>query len=172
MKKLILSVVITLTALSGCKSGAGDPKSILMSFMEALEKRDINTAKKYATKDSEAMLGMMEMAMKMAPDSSRDNSFDKDKMEFSDATITGDKATVPVKDKTSGETTVFTLKKEGSDWKVAFDKATMTQMGQDKMKGMNNMDMDMNDSIEDNMNDDMNKMESDSMNIMNQTDTI
>ena len=169
MKKLILSVVITLTALSGCKSGAGDPKSILMSFMEALEKRDINTAKKYATKDSEAMLGMMEMAMKMAPDSSRDNSFDKDKMEFSDATITGDKATVPVKDKTSGETTVFTLKKEGSDWKVAFDKATMTQMGQDKMKGMN--DMHMNDSTDD-RNDDINKMGSDSMNLMNQTDTI
>ena len=172
MKKLILSVAITLIALSGCKSGAGDPKSVLMSFMEALGKGDIDIAKKYATKDSEAMLSMMEMALKMAPDSSKDNSFNTDKMEFNDATITGDKATVPVKDKTNGETTVFTLKKEGSGWKVAFDKATMTQMGQDKMKGMNNMDMHMNDSTEDNMNNDMNKMGNDSMNLMNQTDTI
>ena len=171
MKKMILSVAITLIALSGCKSDAGDPKNVLMSFMEALGKGDIDIAKKYATKDSEAMLSMMEMAMKMAPDSSKDNSFNTDKMEFNDATITGDKATVPVKDKTSGETTVFTLKKEGSGWKVAFDKATMTQMGQDKMKDMN-MDMNMNDSTEDNMNNDMNKMENDSMNLMNQTDTI
>ncbi len=172
MKKLILFPAIALTVLSGCKSGAGDPESVLMSFMEALGKQDINTAKKYATKDSEAMLSMMEMAMKMAPDSIGDNSFNKDKMEFSDATITGDKATVPVKDKTSGETTVFTLKKEGSYWKVAFDKATMTQMGKDKVKDMNNMDMNKNDSTEDNMNDDMNKMQNDSMNPMNQTDTI
>ena len=165
MKKLILSVAIVLTALSGCKTGAGDPKSVLMSFIDALSKRDINTAKKYATKDSEAMLSMMEMAMKMAPDSSTDNSFNKENMEFSDATITGDKATVPVKDKMSGETTVFTLKKESSAWKVAFDKATMTQIGKDKMK---DMDMQMNDSAEDKMEDNMN----DSTNPMNQTDTI
>src|SRR5688500_14634840 len=105
MKKVILSVAIALTTLSGCKSGAGDPKSVLMSFIDALGDRDINTAKKYATKDSEAMLSMMEMAMNMAPDSSNDNSVNKENMELSDATITGDKATVPVKDKTSGETT-------------------------------------------------------------------
>lgn len=170
MSRVILSVAIALIALSGCKSGAGDPESVLRSFMEAIGNRDINTAKKYATKDSEAMLSMMEMALKMDPDSSSNSSFNTDKMEFSDATITGDKATVPVKDKTSGETTVFTLKKEGSDWKVAFDKATMTQMGQNKMKGMN--DMPMNDSTDDNSDDDINKMGSDSMNLMNQTDTI
>ena len=50
--------------------------------------------------------------------------------------IEGDKATVPVKDKKSGETTNYTLKKEGGSWKVAFDKATMTQMGSDKMKNI------------------------------------
>src|SRR5688500_18232226 len=102
MKKLILSVAIALTVLSGCKIGAGHPKSVLMSFIDALGERNINAAKKSATKDSDAMLSMMEMAMKMAPDSLNDNSFNKENLELSDATITGDKATVPVKDKTSG----------------------------------------------------------------------
>ncbi len=55
-------------------------------------------------------------------------------MEFGDPKIEGDKATVVVKDKTSGENTNFTLKKEGGSWKVAFDKASMMTMGMDKMK--------------------------------------
>ena len=55
-------------------------------------------------------------------------------MEFGDAKIEGDKATVPVKEKKSGETTNYTLKKEDGVWKVAFDKATMTKMGTDKIK--------------------------------------
>ena len=168
MKKMILSVAITLTMLSGCKNEAGDPKGVLTSFIDALGKGDIETAKKYATKESEVMLSMMEMAMTMAPDSSNDILFNKENMELSDATITGDKATVPVKDKTKGGTTVFTLKKEDGNWKVAFDKATLTQMGQEKMKDLNNMDMQMNDSPEYNMEDHMN----DSINPMNQTDTI
>lgn len=58
-----------------------------------------------------------------------------------DATITGDRATVPVKDKKSGETTDFLLKKESGDWKVAFDMATLMDMANKKMKehGMNGM---------------------------------
>ena len=86
-----------------------------------------------------------------------DKMYDKNNMEYGDAVITGDKATVPVKDKKSGETTNFTLKKEGGDWKVAFDKATMTQMATDKMKSKG---MDMNsgmDSAQKMMND-INKM--------------
>jgi hypothetical protein len=70
----------------------------------------------------------------MAPDSTKDNTYDKNSMEFGDAKIEGDKATVPVKEKKSGETTNYTLKKEDGAWKVAFDKATMTKMGTDKIK--------------------------------------
>lgn len=146
MKKIILSVAIIITfSIIGCKSGGGDPRNVLMSFFDALGKKDINTAKKYATKDSEAMLGMMQMGMSMAPDSAKDKMYDKNNMEYGDAVISGDKATVPVKDKKSGETTNFTLKKEGADWKVAFDKATMTQMATDKMKSKG---MDMNSGMD------------------------
>ncbi|HEY8689145.1 MAG TPA: hypothetical protein VIM07_07915 [Chitinophagaceae bacterium] len=144
MKKIILSAIILLAfGVIGCNSSNGsDPKGVLMSFFEALGKKDIEGAKKFATKDSEAMLGMIQMGMSMASDSTKDKMYDKNNMEFGEAKIDGDKATVPVKEKKSGETTTYTLKKEGGAWKVAFDKATMTQMGTDKMKNMNNNNMD------------------------------
>ncbi len=135
MKKIILCVATILAfGIIGCNSNSGDPKGVLMSFMDALMKKDIEGAKKYATKDSEAMLGMIQMGMSMAPDSVKDKTYDKNSMEFGEAKIEGDKASVPVKDKKSGESTVYTLKKESGAWKVAFDKATMTKMGTDKMK--------------------------------------
>lgn len=178
MKKLILCIAAFLTiSIIGCKSGGGDPKTVLISFFEALGKKDISTAKKYATKDSEAMLGMMEMGMKMAPaGSEKDKAFDKGNMEFGDSKIEGDKATVPVKDKKSGETTNYTLKKEGGDWKVAFDKATMTQMGTDKMKGMNNGNNSngMSSDSLNKMGEDLNKMTDSLGSMMNKmkTDTV
>jgi hypothetical protein len=143
MKKIILSAAVLLAfGVIGCNSSSSDPKGVLMNFMDALGKKDIEGAKKYATKDSEAMLGMIQMGMSMAPKDQKDSTYDKDNLEYGDAKIEGDKATVPVKNKKSGETTNYTLKKEDGKWKVAFDKATMTQMGTDKMKEKG---MDMND---------------------------
>lgn len=163
MKKIILfSAIIVAFGAIGCNSNGSDPKGVLMSFFEALGKKDIEGAKKYATKDSEAMLGMMQMGMSMAPDSTKDKIYNKNNMEFGDAKIEGDKAIVAVKDKKSGETTNYILKKEGGAWKVAFDKATMTQMGTDKMKNMNNNGMDkMNNGMDSSskMMEDMNKMD-------------
>ena len=168
MKKIILFTAILFTfSMIGCKSG-NDPKSVLMSFMDALARKDINGAKKYATKESESMLGFIEMGMKMAPDSVKDKKYDKNNLEYGDAKIEGDKATVPVKSKDSGETTNYTLKKQGADWKVAFDKATMTEMSGDKKKngGMGSM----SDSTG-KMMDDLNKMGSDSLH-MNPADSM
>ncbi|MGH2565633.1 MAG: hypothetical protein ACRDE5_14045, partial [Ginsengibacter sp.] len=76
--------------------------------------------------------------------------FNKANLEMGDAVITGDMATVPVKEKSSGETTDFTLKKEDGSWKVAFDKSTLMGMAQKKMKehGMGGMmNQGMNDSL-------------------------
>ena len=162
MKKIILVVVAFLTFTVGCKNeGSSDPKGVLMSFMDALSKKDIEGAKKYATKDSEAMLGMIQMTMSMVPDSSKEKMYDKDNQEYGDAVITGDKAVVPVKDKKSGQVTNYTLKKENGAWKVAFDKATMTEMGKDKMKekgmdkmnNMNNMPNDSSQQMQDHLQD-------------------
>ncbi|MEP6676023.1 MAG: hypothetical protein ABJA78_12755 [Ferruginibacter sp.] len=134
MKRLLVASAVTaFLFMSGCKSGGGDPKTVLMSFFSALSKKDISGAKKLATKESESMFSMIEMGMKMAGDKDMDK-YDQTRMEFGESKIDGDKATVPVKDIKSGETTNFILKKESGDWKVAFDKATMMQMGTDKMQ--------------------------------------
>ncbi len=136
MKKLVMAaVVISAVFFSGCKgTDTNDPKAVLTSFFDALQKKDIGAARKLATAESKSMLDMMEMGMKMGGDKKDEGKYDKSKMEFGDAKVEGDKATVAVKEKTSGETTNFTLKKEGGGWKVAFDKSSMMNMGMDKMK--------------------------------------
>ena len=156
MKKLLMAALVVCTAsfLTSCNStDSSNPKSVLISFFDALQKKDISAARKLATAESKSMLDMMEMGMKMGGDKKEeDGKYDKSKMEFGDAKIEGDKATVAVKEKTSGESTNFTLKKEGGGWKVAFDKSSMMNMGMDKMKekGMDNMDSGMN-KMKDNM---------------------
>jgi ketosteroid isomerase-like protein len=136
MKKIVMAAaVLTAVLFTGCSgAGGGDPKTVLMAFFEALMKKDMDGAKKLATKDSEAMFSLMEMGMKMAKDSKDMEKFDKTKMEFGEAKIEGDKATVPVKDISSGESTNFILKKENGGWKVAFDKDWFKQTAADKMK--------------------------------------
>ena len=151
MKKLLMAaVVITAVFISSCNStNSNDPKAVLISFFDALAKKDISAARKLATAESKSMLDMMEMGMKMGNDKdSKDDKYDKSKMEFGEPKIEGDKATIEVKEKTSGEATNFTLKKESGAWKVAFDKASMMTMGMDKMKEKG---MDASDSLQ-NMN--------------------
>lgn len=144
MKKLLMgAVVMTSLLIASCNSAdKGDPKSVLTSFFAALAKKDISAARKLATDESKSMLDMMEMASKMG-DKKDDGKYDNSKLEIGDAKIEGDKATIPVKEKASGETTNYTLKKVGDSWKVAFDKSSMMNMGMDKMKDKG---MDISDS--------------------------
>jgi len=136
MIKIMTAAAIagSLVFFSGCKNAGGDPKANLISFFDALGRKDLVTARKLATTESKSMIDMIEMGLKMAKDKNEMDKYDKSRMEFGDAKIVGDRATVPVKDKKSGEMTNFTLKRESGDWKVAFDKSTMMQMGMDKMK--------------------------------------
>jgi Domain of unknown function (DUF4878) len=138
MKKLLV-VLFAFSALyiSSCKSGGGDPKAVLTGFFDAMAKKDIAAARKLATADSKGMFDLMEMGMKMKDNTVEDKTdeqFDKTKIEMGEAKIDGDRATVNVKEKKSGEAVDFVLKKEGGEWKVAMDMATMMNMGADKMK--------------------------------------
>lgn len=153
MKKLLMAAAVISTVLFfSCNStNSSDPKAVLTSFFDALAKKDISAARKLATAESKSMLDMMEMGMKMGGDKdAKDEKYDKTKMEFGEPKIEGDKATIEVKEKASGEGTTFTLKKESGAWKVAFDKASMMTMGMDKMKekgvdasdSLNNMNID------------------------------
>ena len=143
MKKILLAFVL-LTSISfiGCDSGKGDPKAVLLQFFDALSKKDMEAARKLATKDSKSMIDMMEMGMNMSKDKNDTEKFDKASMEFGEVKIEGDKATIPVKEKKSGESLNYILKKEDGTWKVAFDKASMMNMGMEKMneKGINPAD--------------------------------
>ena len=147
MKKLLV-VLFAFSALyiSSCKSGGSDPKTVLTGFFDAMAKKDIAAARKLATADSKGMFDLMEMGMKMEKnqmENKTDEQFDKTKMEMGEAKIEGDKATVNVKEKKSGESINFILKKEAGEWKVAMDMATMMTMGAEKMKekGMNDEQM-------------------------------
>jgi hypothetical protein len=151
MKKILLfSFTAFVIILSGCSSNNNnsDPKTVLNHFFDALAKKDVTEAKKYVTKDSEGMMGMVEMGMKNIADSGGQmEMYKKENMMMGDPVINGERATIPVKDKRSGEETDFVLKKESGDWKVAFDKSTLMEMAQKKMKehglnGMNGMNMD------------------------------
>lgn len=142
MKKFLLAmVVLSAVSFTGCKSGGGDPKVVLEQFFDALSKNNMEAARKLATKDSKTMIDMMEMGMKMGKDKKESEKFSKENMEIGEAKIDGDKAVVPVKDKTTGIMN-YTLKKEDGSWKVAFDKSSLMSMGMEKMneKGINPSD--------------------------------
>lgn len=144
MKKFMFALALLggIVLYSGCKGGgSGDPKKTLEAFFDALAKKDIEAARKLATAESKSMLDMMEMGMKMAKDDTKEtDKYDKTKMEFGEPKIEGDKATIAVKEKASGESTNFSLKKEGGEWKVAFDKASMMQMGMEKINEKGGID--------------------------------
>ncbi len=147
MKKILVAVfAFSALYMSSCKTSSGDPKAVLMSFFDAMSKKDIEGARKLATTDSKQMFDLMEMGMKMADSSADDQvkeKFDRSKMQFGDAKIDGDKATVNVKEIKSGESMNFVLKKESGAWKVALDLQTLMSMGSEKMKekGMTPEDM-------------------------------
>ena len=136
MKKLLFAISICcLAGFVSCKtSSEGNPNEVLSQFFDAMAKQDTVKIKALSTKESEQMLSMMKMGMSMT-DAKKDlEKYDKTKMEFGTAIINGDNAKVPVKDKASGETVNFPLKKEDGQWKVAFDKSSIMEMGMEKMK--------------------------------------
>ena len=127
MKRILFAMIAGVGMIvSGCQSGSGgSPKEVLNHFFDALINKNVDEAKKYVTKDSEGMMGMVQMGMNAVPDSTSEGMFKKGNMEIGDAKIDGDRATVPVKEKATGEVTDFVLKKESGQWKVAFDKSTL-----------------------------------------------
>lgn len=136
MKKIISGFILLsgIFSISGCSTSAtGDPKIVLTQFIEALAKKDVAKARTLATEESKSMLDLMEMALKQGEAKDFDK-YDINKMQIGKEVIDGDKATVPVKETTSGETINYTLKKENGSWKVAFDKGSLMSIGMDKMK--------------------------------------
>ncbi len=136
MKQLVrVGVFAALVCLIACSGGpAGDPKAAAEKFFHALKTMNFEEAEKYATKDSKSMLDLLKMGMSFTPNQdSLKAEMEKQKIKYSDAVIDGDEATVTVT-VDEKEKTDFKLKKEEGEWKVAFDKSTLMQMGMDKAK--------------------------------------
>ena len=135
MKKIIVMfAILGGLVFVGCNSmGGGDPKEVLAEFFDALANKDIEKAKKLSTADSKSMIDMIQLGMNSS--AAKENmKYDKSNMEFGDVKVEGDIATVAVKEKKSGESINYKLKKEDGSWKVAFDKASLMGMGMEKIQ--------------------------------------
>lgn len=131
MKKITLSgIVIVCLLLSGCKSD--NPKEVLINFMNAIVKKDANKAQQYATKESADMLALIAMNGTV-----KSEQYVRDSMELGEPLISGDKATIAVKEKGKDEVVNYVLKKENGKWKVAFDKDTVEHMNDGNKKNEN-----------------------------------
>jgi hypothetical protein len=134
MKKIILIVVVAIIFV-GCKNNdkIESPNKVFTSFTEALSKKDLAKARELCTNDSKAVLDFMEKKAKAMKINSMDK-FDTSKVVFGEAVINGDEATLPIKDKESGVTIDFPLKKEDGVWKVAFDMKSLFDMSMETLK--------------------------------------
>lgn len=152
MKKIFSFFLLTIalgsisTSCGGGGMSNASPKEVLVAFFERLAKKDIDGATKLATKDSKATMDMMKKGLDMA-EKMKDQIKDKEdpteefkNMEVGEAKISGETATVAVKNKKKDEEVEFPLKKEDGAWKVDFSMATLMKMGMDqknKRDGMN-----------------------------------
>jgi len=158
MKKIFsffLLAIIMGTISTGCGGGGmsnASPKEVLVAFFEKLSKKDIDGATKLATKDSKATMDMMKKGLDMA-EKMKDQIKDKEKedpteefknMEVGEAKISGDNATVAVKNKKKDEEVEFPLKKEDGAWKVDFSMATLMKMGMNQKNKHSEMNNDEN----------------------------
>ncbi len=134
MKKII-SIVVVAILLINCKSNdkIETPNQVFSNFADALSKKDLSKARELCTADSKAVLDFMEKKskdMKVMPM----DKFDTSKVSFGEVIIDGDNAKMPIKDKESGVTVEFPLKKEDGVWKIAFDMKSLFDMSMETLK--------------------------------------
>ena len=159
MKKIIrilplLAVLVLIAAGCGNKASSSNPKDVLMEFFKRMAKKDIDGAAKLVTKDSKSTMDMMKKGMDMAEKMKDKSAKEEDPaeafndVEFGEAKITGETATVSMKSKKKDTEVEFPLKKEDGAWKVDFSMATLMKMGMDQKAKRNGIDG-MNENGED-----------------------
>ena len=144
---VVACFAVVVTACNNASSS--NPKAVVKDFFDKMAKKDIEGASKLATKESKTTLDMMKKGMdaaqKEAPAEKDEMAEEFGKLEFGDAKVTGETATVPVTHKEKKEQMEISLKKEDGDWKVDFSMATLMKMG----KSQGGMDEDTDMSAED-----------------------
>lgn len=113
MKNLIFAwLALNMFWLIACSSGK-KPKEIAIAFSEAMAKQDYETAKKYATEDSQKFIDLMKG---MAGEKKQDKA---PKYVVVSETISGETATVKIKDTANNNTeNEIYLKKVEGKWLI------------------------------------------------------
>lgn len=140
MKKIFLAAAILLAAAAfySCKGKSSstaavaveDPKVVLTNFFDALSRADIETAKSLSTPESQVMLSLA--GAKLQANKEMLSKYDKSKVTFGEARITGDSAVVPIITKNSSVD--FPLRKIDGAWKVDFTLNSMMELNMGKIK--------------------------------------
>jgi hypothetical protein len=126
MKKILFSLAIVVIAAMTIVScgGKNDPKTVAKSFLEALNKMDYKTAKKFGTPETGKMLEMLESFSSMVPDSIKNLSKNSTVVIKGEPKIEGDKCTVVATTTIAGESKDenVTLVKIKGKWLVNMSK--------------------------------------------------
>lgn len=135
MKK-ILSIIIVgalILGLTSCNKDKSQIKTAVTSFFTALNHKDTQSARLYATKESGDFINMLQQTIFANPDP---NMNPDQNFLLSNVKIDGDVATANIRGETQSKPLTVMLKKENGTWKVSLDsKGVATLLGIDGSKG-------------------------------------
>ena len=123
MKKIFLIIVcFCAIALINCKSASStSPEITLQNFFDALSKNDTEKARLLCTVESKSVIDIIDLTGYMSNKNKDKEKFNPSTFEIGTATIEDEMANVPVKEKSSGITLQYQLRKIAGVWKVVFD---------------------------------------------------
>lgn len=129
MKKSLLVVILGLVvlALVSCNSDKSKIKTVITSFFTALNHKDPQSAKLYATKESGDFLNLIHQQILQTNNSDTTQNMNE-KILVTDIKVNGDIATASVRSESQKTPLTVTVKKENGEWKVAFDKSSIATM--------------------------------------------
>jgi PBP1b-binding outer membrane lipoprotein LpoB len=121
-------------------SNQGSPGDVAVQFIEYLQEKDWENAKKLATEDSKPMINMIQLM----GEGGMEGLFEKQDMEVDNVEQKGNKAEVMLSFE-NGDKRKIALRKENSEWKVVFSKTGLMDdmMDMDIFDGLDSLDLDL-----------------------------
>ncbi len=120
----MVALVLVTQLFSGCKDKGPDPGEVTLKFLNAIQHSNYEEAKKYATKDSKAMLDALAAFQRMLPEASKEK-FKNGKITITHIEKKDTLAVVTYESDQDTTSKTLKLKKQGGKWKVAFTKETV-----------------------------------------------